>query len=1093
MANNNPPNPSGPPGAYNNNPNNRRLPSAWQPAAPTSTLQASAGAAPYAYAPPQHQQYAPQQNHYGANPYGYPQQGQRPYYPQQQYYQQQQTQAAQAQVQQQQSQQQQQQPQAPAYQPPTRERRSLIITDKDGNPIDLSSNKKKPSSSNTAAASSTTPADSSSAGNKLLEAVKARIAGDSKKKEDNAGEKAAAEKAAADKKRREEAEAEALKKKAEEEAERKAAEAAKAVEEEAKRRAEEEEANRPKGKRRVYSKSDLLRFKEMDSCVCHPPDLPDMTIERGPSRNNTNDRNDRRGNRDGGNTPWSRGVAPPRRQSSNNFQQQQQQPQPQQNEWQRGQAPPPPPKNKGGRGNNQRGGYPEPSMDFKPLVKSDNSWKPKKNESTLIILEKKVKSILNKMTKEKFQKLSTQMCEIPLESYDTLTMMISHVYEKAIDEPSFGELYAELCTMLSAAASTSSFVHYIESDEERENGSPVVWRWSNDVSHDDAELVGPFEDDDDAIEAALAEETMEPIERGELELELVRLKIAAGTFIKVLKSTENDDHYVVFFPVKEAEECGQTMSEFFLTERECKSDASKHNSFKRSLLNKCQDEFSKKDIYDDWTKEMDTYKENKKTMTDAEQAEKAEELEFRRIKIKKQMLGNIKFIGQLYKAGLLKEKIMRYCIGDLLKLEEDESIKNKNPEYVDPGKDDLDEEDHEACVSMFTTIGKTIDNRQASSFMSVCFNKMERFSDEKSLVSRVRFMYKDLIELRSNNWVPRRKQEKAKTLDEIRKDVEREERIQAQQSQQQGYGGGRGGGRGGNRKMNNDRNSFRGGGDNRRQNQSDFQRSSVRKPQVLQTDDDGFAVVQSGKGRASVPRGSTTSGSRRSPPKTRTIVTPPRNQGVSSLRPNASSPPPQAAPTAAPTAAPLSKDKLERRIDNIRAEYMQDPNNVEELLLSMGDLSGTPNSSFTFVQRNADRIMDCKDDERKAINDMVVLLFQKGKLSKADIGNGMAEIIEFIDSFVIDSPRAYEYLGDTISSILNVGAVDIGWLIEQANKTKITPDTDAPERIVKETMVSFSNKYGKDTAKSTFTSSADKMVDLVGNDKWNSISSSVLS
>lgn len=1085
MASNNPPNPSGPPGAYNNN---RRLPSAWQPAAPTSTLQASAGAAPYYAPPPQHQQYAPQQNPYGAsNPYGYPQQGQRPYYPQQQYYQQQQpqgsnVQAAQAQAQQQQQpqQQQQQQPQAPAYQPPARERRTLIITDKHGNPIDLGGNSKgKPSSSNaTAAASSTAPpAGDSSAGNKLLEAVKARIAGDSKKKEDDVAENAAA------KKKQEEAEAAAVaaKKKAEEEAEQKAAE------EEAKRLAEEE-ANRPKGKRRVYSKTELLRFREMDACICRPPSLPDMTIERGPSRNNNNDRNDRQrgGGGGGGGGQWSRGMAaPPRRQSSaNNFQQQQQQQQQQGGgkQWTRGQAPPPPPKNKGGRGNNQR--YPEPSMNFKPLVKSENSWKPKKNETTLIISEKKVKSILNKMTKEKFQKLSTQMCEIPLESYETLTMMISHVYEKAIDEPSFGDLYAELCTMLSAAASTSSFVHYIESDEERENGSPLVWRWSNDVSHDDAEIVGPFEDDDDAIEAALAEETMEPIERGELELELVRLKIAGDTFIKVLKSAENDDHYVVFFPVKEAEECGQKMSEFFLTERECKSDASKHNSFKRSLLNKCQDEFSKKDIYDDWTKEMDTYKENKKTMTEAEQAEKEEELEFRRIKIKKQMLGNIKFIGQLYKAGLLKEKIMRYCIGALLKLDEDESLKSRNPEYADSGKDNLDEEDHEACCSMFTTIGKTIDTSQASNFMSVCFSKMERFSNDKSLVSRVRFMYKDLIELRGNNWVPRRKQEKAKTLDEIRKDVEREERQQAQQSQQ--YGGGGRGGRGGNRKQNNDRNYGRGGGgDNRRQN--DYQRSSMRKPQAVQTDDDGFAMVQSGKRGNNAPRGSASS--RRSPPKTRTIVTPPRQQGVSSLRPNASSPTPQAASTA----APLSKEKLERRIDNIRAEYMQDPKNIEELLLSMDDLSGTPNSSFTFVQRNADRIMDCKDNERKAINDMVVVLFQKGKLSKGDVGDGMAEIIEFIESFVIDSPRAYEYLGDTLSSILHVGAVDIGWLIEQTNKTKISPDTVAPERIVKETMVAHSNKYGKDAAKSTFTSSADKLADLVGSDKWNAISSSVLS
>ena len=48
------------------------------------------------------------------------------------------------------------------------------------------------------------------------------------------------------------------------------------------------------------------------------------------------------------------------------------------------------------------------------------------------------------------------------------------------------------------------------------------------------------------------------------------------------------------------------------------------------------------------------------------------------MKIKKQMLGNIKFIGQLYKKALLKEKIMRFCIASLLKLEtENDKVSEK--------------------------------------------------------------------------------------------------------------------------------------------------------------------------------------------------------------------------------------------------------------------------------------------------------------------------------------------------------------------------------------------------------------------------------
>jgi translation initiation factor 4G len=783
--------------------------------------------------------------------------------------------------------------------------------------------------------------------------------------------------------------------------------------------------------------------------------------------------------------------APPVRRQSSSGQKppQQQEGGPQ---WARGQGLPPPVK-KAGRGNS-RGSFSEPPMDFKPLVKSENHWRPKKNSSALVVAEKKVKSILNKMTKEKFETLSQQMCEIPLESYETLSMMIRFVYEKAIDEPSFGDMYADLCALLSRTAQTSSFVHFIQSDEEKDNGSPQVWRWSNDVSHDDGEIVGPFEDEDDAFDAALADETMAPIERGEMTLELVRLRIANDTFIKILKNTENDDHYVVFFPMKEAEECGQQMSEFFLTERECRSDASKHNSFKRSLLNKCQDEFNKQDIYEDWKKEKASYLETKDSLTEAEQTEKEGELNFRRIKIKKQMLGNIKFIGQLYKKNLLKEKIMRYCIATLLKLDEDKSISGKNTEYIDSGQTDLDEEDHEALCSMFSTIGKTIDTPEAADFMDVCFTKIERFSDDKAQNSRSRFMYKDLIELRKNSWEPRRKQEKAKTLEEIRKDVEREELLHAQESQK--FAPGRGGGRGGRGSNIGGRGFMRGGGDRR---QTDHMVQPGRGRSSFKSQDDDSFAGRGGSFRFSSSGGrGDRRGSASSPTRTSARqVSPTPGQGghgsSTSLRSAAArsvSPSPPGPSSFAPP--PMSGEKLERRIDGMRTEYMQDPGNVPELLLSMDGISGTPGAGFIFVQRNADRVMDCKDEERKAIIDMIKILFQKEKLSKEDIENGMGEIVEFVDSFVIDSPRAYEYIGDVVSELLNVGAVDVQWLAMQTEKTKLSPESAVPERVVKDVMAAFVNKFGKEKAHTVFDDGVEKLAEVLGIDKWNTIAGSVM-
>jgi hypothetical protein len=118
-------------------------------------------------------------------------------------------------------------------------------------------------------------------------------------------------------------------------------------------------------------------------------------------------------------------------------------------------------------------------------------------------------------------------------------------------------------------------------------------------------------------------------------------------FIKVMrkKTVEEGEEatlYTVYFPVSEAKSIGQQMSKIFLSERECVSDSTKQNSFKRSLLNKCEDEFNKQDIYVDWKTEKAAHEASKSTLTDAECAEKEEELSFRRMKIKKQMLGNIK-------------------------------------------------------------------------------------------------------------------------------------------------------------------------------------------------------------------------------------------------------------------------------------------------------------------------------------------------------------------------------------------------------------------------------------------------------------------
>lgn len=449
-------------------------------------------------------------------------------------------------------------------------------------------------------------------------------------------------------------------------------------------------------------------------------------------------------------------------------------------------------------------------------------------------------------------------------------------------------------------------------------------------------------------------------------------------------------------------------------------------------------------------------------------AEKDEDLNFRRMKIKKQMLGNIKFIGQLYKKNLLKEKIMRFCIASLLNLQT-KDVKSKLPVYYDSGNDDMDEEDHEAICNMFMTIGQTIDRLNTEGFMKVCFAKIQKLSNAKTLPARSRFMYKDLLDLRSNNWVPRRKEEKAKTIAEIRKDVEREERQQAQENaaaNQGGYrgnnnygGGGRGGGRGG-------------GGDYRNNNRSSNYGNNNNRPRqprpTVETDDDGFTTIVGGakqvRGGSSAPPAASDSSQKDQKP-----------------APSKSS---QPAATSAHSA--FDKDKFARRVKSIRSEYIQDPKNMQELLLSMDELTGTKDYGSQFVSLNADTMFECKEDERTAIYRLLEIVVKEQKISSSDVKTGLVDSIEFIDSLVCDAPFAFDYLGRMLATMIGCNAIDVTWIGQEAEKTKIGGAAN-PEKIICALMKAIKADKGIEGIKNSFKPHQNAMEKLLGAAKWDSI------
>ncbi|XP_039302709.1 eukaryotic translation initiation factor 4 gamma 3 [Solenopsis invicta] len=283
------------------------------------------------------------------------------------------------------------------------------------------------------------------------------------------------------------------------------------------------------------------------------------------------------------------------------------------------------------------------------LRETENAWKPMRlkqlslteEEAKTEVLYKKVRSVLNKLTPQKFDTLVEQVRHLPIDTQDRLQGVINLVFEKAVDEPSFSVEYALLCKQLALMEVTGS---------------------------------------------------------------------------------DTQDSSI---------------------------------SFKKLIITRCQKEFEKNPIDDvarnRRLKEIDECNdpEKKKELTLALEDEE------RRIRIKS--VGNIRFIGELYKQQILTTKIMHRCIRQLI--------------------DQNDEDSLECLCKLLTTIGKDLELKGPTEEMQDYFSKMQEIAARKGhskISSRIRFMLQDVIDLRANKWIPRRNDNNPKTIDQIQKEAESE-------------------------------------------------------------------------------------------------------------------------------------------------------------------------------------------------------------------------------------------------------------------------------------------------------------------------------
>jgi ribosomal protein L7Ae-like RNA K-turn-binding protein len=254
--------------------------------------------------------------------------------------------------------------------------------------------------------------------------------------------------------------------------------------------------------------------------------------------------------------------------------------------------------------------------------------------------QKSIKSILNKLTPDNFERLLDQLLLLKYPTKTSIDGLVSQIFDKAISEPTFSELYAELARRLLASSDQSS-----------------------------------------------------------------------GLSLSV------------------------------------------RATIRRYLVIKCQVEFERSI--------KSVSKEN------------SNNLEYKEKQARHKALGNIQYVGHLYRHGLLTRKIIIESINSLLK-------QNKDPKP----------EDVEILCKLVSTVGHDIENppisaykgpeayedavRQGKLEMKKLMEKLHEWQSNLKLESRIRFICQDLLDQRANLWQARQKKVIPKRIEEIHSEAFRE-------------------------------------------------------------------------------------------------------------------------------------------------------------------------------------------------------------------------------------------------------------------------------------------------------------------------------
>ncbi|XP_019647118.1 PREDICTED: eukaryotic translation initiation factor 4 gamma 1-like [Branchiostoma belcheri] len=181
-------------------------------------------------------------------------------------------------------------------------------------------------------------------------------------------------------------------------------------------------------------------------------------------------------------------------------------------------------------------------------------------------------------------------------------------------------------------------------------------------------------------------------------------------------------------------------------------------NFRQVLLRRCKAEFER-------ISELGQKISRGQQLLEVVPEEEKPKLQLELLMAKRRALAMVSLIGELFKLKLLTANIMHSCVEKLLKACSEESL--------------------ECLCLLLTTMGKELDLEQSKAKVDQYFETLHQIINQKRASTRMCFLMRDLIDLRMNDWEPRRPKNVPKTLEQIHREAEREtQQLQQRLGQQ---------------------------------------------------------------------------------------------------------------------------------------------------------------------------------------------------------------------------------------------------------------------------------------------------------------------